>query len=136
MATDTMEKPVKRHVGKNLQRVRIYFGIKQDALAKDLGMSQQAISKIEQQETIEPDLLKKIGEVIGISPDMIENFDEEKAIYNINNTHFRDNTFEQGSTAAPISQQFNPIEKVVELYERLLKSEREKIEILMNAKQS
>ena len=136
MATDTMEMPVKKNVGRNLQRVRIYFGIKQDALAKDLGMSQQTVSKIEQQETIEPELLKKIAELIGVSPDMIENFDEEMAIYNINNTHFRDNTFEQGSTAAPIGQQFNPIEKVVELYERLLKSEREKIEILMNAKQS
>ncbi len=136
MATDTMEMPVKKNVGRNLQRVRIYFGIKQDALAKDLGMSQQTVSKIEQQETIQPELLKKIAELIGVSPDMIENFDEEKAIYNINNTHFRDNTFEQGSTAAPIGQQFNPIEKVVELYERLLKSEREKIEILMNAKQS
>ncbi|MCA6438766.1 MAG: helix-turn-helix transcriptional regulator [Chitinophagaceae bacterium] len=136
MATDTMEKPVKRHVGQNLQRMRIYFGIKQDALAKDLGMSQQTVSKLEQQAEIEPELLKKIGEVIGISPEMIENFDEEKAVYNINNTHFRDNTFEQGSTASPIGQQFNPLEKVVELYERLLKSEREKIEILMNAKQS
>ena len=49
MATDTMEMPVKKNVGRNLQRVRIYFGIKQDALAKDLGMSQQTVSKIEQQ---------------------------------------------------------------------------------------
>lgn len=131
MALDTMEKPVKRHVGKNLQRVRIYFGIKQDALAKDLEISQQAISKIEQQEEIETEMLKKISEVIGISPEMIENFDEEKAIYNINNNSFRDNTFEEGSSA--IAQQFNPVEKIVELYERLLKSEREKIDILTSS---
>ena len=136
MAADIMEKPSKRHVGKNLQRVRTYFGIKQDALAKDLGTTQQAVSKIEKQEKIDPELLKRIAQVIGVSPDMIENFDEEKAVYNINNTNFNDNTFEQGSTAAPISQQFNPVEKVVELYERLLKSEREKIEILMNSKKS
>lgn len=129
MATDTMEKPVKKHVGKNLQRVRIYFGIKQDALAKDLNMSQQAISKIEQQETIEPDLLKKIGEVIGVSPDMIENFDVERAIYNVNNYNYPDATITEGSTA--IVQQINPVEKIVELYERLLKSEREKNEILL-----
>ena len=49
MATGTIEKPVKRHVGKNLQRVRIYFGVKQEALAADIGMSQQTVSKIEQQ---------------------------------------------------------------------------------------
>ncbi|MBY0477665.1 MAG: helix-turn-helix domain-containing protein [Chitinophagaceae bacterium] len=123
-----MEKPIKRHVGRNLQRVRIYFGIKQDALAKDLDMSQQAISKIEQQEEIEPGLLKKISEVIGVSPEMIENFDAERAIYNINNYNYPEATITEGSTA--IVQQINPVEKIVELYERLLKSEREKIELL------
>ena len=32
------------------------------------------------------------------------------------------------------SKKLNPIEKIVELYERLLKSEREKIELLKNSK--
>lgn len=132
MKTDVIEKPTSRHVGKNLQRVRIYFGVKQEALAADLGVSQQTISKIEQQQVIEHDMLKKIGEVLGVSADIIENFDEEGAIYNINNNSFRDNTFEEGSTA--IAQQFNPIEKIVELYERLLQSEREKIDVLLNNK--
>ena len=128
--TETVETPKKKHVGKNLQRVRVYLGVKQDALATDLGMSQQAISKVEQDEEIEKALLRKIADSLGVSPDLIENFDEEKAVYNINN--FRDNTLEQGATA--IGQQFNPIEKIVELYERLLNSEREKIEILMKNK--
>lgn len=128
MATDTMEKQAKKHVGRNLQRVRIYFGIKQDALAKDLGISQQAISKIEQQEEIEPEILKKIGEIIGVSPELIESFDVERAIYNINNYNYPDATITEGSTA--IVQQINPIEKIVELYERLLNSEREKLELL------
>ena len=132
MTSEVIEKPAKRHVGKNLQRVRIYFGVKQEALAADIGMSQQTVSKIEQQEVIEHDILKKIGDALGISPDIIENFDEEGAIYNINNNSFRDNTFEEGSTA--IAQQFNPIEKIVELYERLLKSEREKVDVLLNNK--
>src|SRR5215469_7705822 len=116
--TETVETPKKKHVGKNLQRVRVYLGVKQDALATDLGMSQQAISKVEQDEEIEKALLRKIADSLGVSPDLIENFDEEKAVYNINN--FRDNTLEQGATA--IGQQFNPIEKIVELYERLLNS--------------
>ena len=132
MIKEAFETPVKKHVGKNLQRVRIYFGVKQDALAADIGMSQQSVSKIEQQAIIDEDVLKKIGDALGISPDIIENFDEERAIYNINNNSFRDNTFEQGATA--IAQQFNPIEKIVELYERLLKSEREKIDVLQNVK--
>ena len=132
MTSDAIEKSAKKHVGKNLQRVRIYFGVKQEALAADIGMSQQTVSKIEQQEEIEYEVLKKIGDALGISPDVIENFDLEGAIYNINNNSFRDNTFEEGSTA--IAQQFNPIEKIVELYERLLKSEREKVDVLLNSK--
>ena len=128
---ETLERPKKKHVGKNLQKVRVYLGVKQDALATDLGITQQTISKIEQQDEIEDEMLGKIAEALGVSPDLIKNFDEEKAVYNINN--FRDNTLEQGATA--IAQQFNPIEKIVELYERLLSSEREKIEILSKSKQ-
>ncbi|MEP7376207.1 MAG: helix-turn-helix transcriptional regulator [Chitinophagaceae bacterium] len=131
MDTETIEKR-KKHDGRNLQRVRVYFGVKQDALASDLGISQQAVSKIEQQEEIDNDLLKKIADVLGVSPEIIKNFDEEKAVYNINNNSFRDNTFEEGASA--IAQQFNPVEKIVELYERLLQSEKEKIEILINTK--
>src|SRR5262245_34522483 len=100
---ETVEAPRKKHVGRNLQKVRVYLGIKQDALATDVGMSQQTISKIEQQEEIEDEPLKKIAEALGVSPELIRNFDEEKVVYNINN--FRDNTLEQGATA--IAQQFN-----------------------------
>lgn len=100
--------------------------MKQEALAADLGVNQQVISKIEKQEEMEEGLLNQIASVLGISAEVIKDFDVEKAIYNINN--IRDNTFEQGATS--IAQQFNPLDKIVELYERLLQSEREKIELL------
>jgi transcriptional regulator with XRE-family HTH domain len=131
MATDTMEKPAKKHVGQSLQKVRVYLGVKQDALASDLNMSQQTVSKIEQQEEIEDDLLKQIADALGVSPELIRNFDLERAVYNINNNNYRDATINEGAT--PVVQQFNPVDKIVELYERLLKSEREKIEILQKA---
>lgn len=126
--TETVDKPSRKFDGKNLQRIRVYLGVKQDALANDLGITQQAVSKLEQQEEIDEETLSKTADALGVSPDLIKNFDEEKAVYNINN--FKDNTLEQGSTA--ICQQFNPVEKIVELYERLLDSEREKIELLKN----
>lgn len=125
------DKVNQRHVGRNLQRIRVYLGMKQEALASDLGVSQQEISKIEKQDEIEDGLLTKIAEVLGISTDVIKDFDVEKAICNINN--YKDATISQGATAtvyAAHTQQINPLEKVVELYERLLKSEQEKIEIL------
>ncbi len=132
MTSETIENPRLKHTGKNLQKVRVFLGVKQDALATDLGMSQQAVSKIEQQEEIEEGLLSKIAEVLGVSPDLIKDFDEERAVYNINNNNYRDATINEGATA--VVQQINPLEKIVELYERLLKSEREKIEILNNNK--
>jgi transcriptional regulator with XRE-family HTH domain len=126
--TETVETPKQRHLGRNLQRVRVHLGVKQQTLAVDSGMSQQTISKIEQQEDIEEDVLTKLADALGVSPDLIRNFDEDRAIYNISSNNYRDATIAEGATA--IVQQINPIEKIVELYERLLKSEREKIEIL------
>ena len=128
MVAETTDKLRRRNTGRNVQRVRMYFGIKQEALAADLGMSQQEVSKIEQQEEIEEEVLTKIADVLGVSPEVIRDFDVERAIYNINN--IRDNTFEQGSTS--IAQQFNPLEKIIELYERLLQSERDKVDLLKN----
>ena len=122
MDVEVKNKANRRHVGHNLQKIRVYFGMKQEALAADLGVNQQVISKIEKQEEIEEGLLNQIASVLGISAEVIKDFDVEKAIYNI------DNTFEQGATS--IAQQFNPLDKIVELYERLLQSEREKIELL------
>lgn len=117
-------------LGKKVERVRMYFGIKQESLAADLGISQQAVSNIEKQKEIDDDLLIKIAESIGVSPEVIKNFDEEQTIYYINNYNYRDATIADGATA--IVQQINPVEKIVELYERLLKSEREKVELLTN----
>ena len=118
----------RRHIGRNIQRIRVYLGMKQEALVADLGVSQNIISKIEKEPEIEEGLLNQLASALGISAEVIKDFDVEKAIYNINN--IRDNTFEQGSTS--IAQQFNPVDKIIELYERLLQSEREKIELLKN----
>lgn len=118
----------RRHVGRNVRKIRIFFGIKQESLAADLGISQQEVSMIEQQDEIGEELLSKIAGVFNISSGIIRDFDVDKAINNINNA--RGNTFEQGGTS--IARQFNPLDKIVELYERLLQSEREKIELSKN----
>lgn len=112
----------------------MYLGVKQDALASDLNISQSAISKIEQQEEIEEGLLKQIADALGVSPELIRNFDLERSVYNINHNNYREATISEGATTYAISQQVNPVDKIVELYERLLQSEREKIEILKGSK--
>ncbi|OJW84158.1 MAG: hypothetical protein BGO69_11850 [Bacteroidetes bacterium 46-16] len=113
------------HIGKKIERIRSLRGIKQETLAAALNMSQGAVSKLEQSETIEDEKLKLIAEALGVSVDAIKNFDENAILGTSNffNSHFQDN-------AAAVINQFNPIEKIVELYERLLESERQKNELL------
>lgn len=120
--------------GPNVQRIRVYMGVKQEALAAALGISQQEVSKIESQAKIDDQLLSQIAVALGVSVEVIKNFDVEKAIYNINS--YKDANISAGATTAVYvaSQQINPIEKIVELYERLLQSEREKIDILKSSK--
>ena len=130
MDVEIKEKENRRHVGRNLQRIRVYLGMKQEALAADLGVNQQVISKIEKQEEIEEGFLKRIAEVLGISEQVIKDFDVEKTIFNINHHNYKDANISEGATTYAIVQQINPLEKIVELYERLLKSEQDKIEIL------
>ncbi|MGY4537832.1 transcriptional regulator with XRE-family HTH domain [Mucilaginibacter sp. UYNi724] len=113
------------HIGRKISKIRELRGMKQEALAAELGISQQAISKIEQSAEVEDSALEKIAKVLGVMPDAIKNFSEEAAL-----NYF--NTFNDNSTGAfnNFNCTFNPIDKVVELYERLLASEREKIELL------
>jgi len=117
------EKPL--HEGRNVKRIREILGVKQDTLASELGLSQQAISQLEQKEALEKDMLEKIAAVLKVPVEAIKNFDEQAAINVISNT-FHDHS------ANNVNYQctFNPLEKMVELYEALIKSEKEKVEIL------
>lgn len=62
----------------------------------------------------------------------IENFDEEAAIVNIQTNYENANSGSGtiGNNLTYNSCTFNPIDKIVELYEALVKSEREKIELM------
>jgi transcriptional regulator with XRE-family HTH domain len=127
MVSNSPEVKSNKHHGRNIQKIRVYMSVKQEALAADLGLSQQGISSLEKQEVIDDDMLSKVADVLGVSAEMIKEFDEKNVINNINNV--RDCTFSDNSINS-VAGTFNPVEKIVELYERLLTSEREKVEIL------
>jgi transcriptional regulator with XRE-family HTH domain len=114
------------HIGKKIKRLRELKGMKQETLAAALGISHQAVSKMEQSETIEEDQLSQVALALEVTPDAIRNFNEESAVNIIASNH---NGSGQ-SSAINFQCDFNPIEKIVELYERLLQSEREKNELL------
>ena len=113
------------HIGKKIGRIRELRGMKQEALAMELGISQQAISNIEQSETIEDTKLKEIAKALGVTPEAIENFSEE-AVFNIINNTFKDNSSNNNNYLCTI----NPLEKIIELYERLVQAEKDKVAYL------
>jgi transcriptional regulator with XRE-family HTH domain len=128
----TVTKP--KHIGRNICRIRELRGIKQEALAYAIGISQQSVSNIEASETIEEEKLVEVAKALGVTVEAIKNFSEESMI-NYFNT-FQDNIVTTGSIFAT-NCTFNPFDKLVEaydenkkLYERLLASEKEKISYL------
>ena len=128
----------KIHHGRNIKRFRELFGIKQEALALELGddWNQQRISLLEQKEEIADNILEEIARVLKVPAEAIKNFDEEKAINVIGNivTTVNDNAtgqlFQFNPTINPIEKWMEALEQNKQLYERLLQTEREKVELL------
>lgn len=122
----------KNHIGRKISRIRELRGMKQEALAIELGVSQQSVSNIEKSETIEAKLLAQVATILGVTPEAIENFGEEAVFNIINNTYH--NTSSDNSTLIASSLNylptFNTTDKIVELYERLLDAEKAKVELL------
>jgi transcriptional regulator with XRE-family HTH domain len=119
---------VKSHIGRKIVRIRELKGMKQETLASKMGVSQQTISRIEQSADVDEEKLKQIADALEVSVDAIKNFNEDAIINHMNNIH---NNYDS-SVNAVIYYQMSPVEKITELYERLLKSEREKVELLEN----
>ena len=120
----------KIHQRRNIKRFREMLGIKQEALAFDLGedWNQKKVSLLEQKETIEDPLLKRISEVLKIPVEAFQNFDEEQAINIISNTF--DNCQQPASifynsTINPVDQLIKVHEEKIALYERMLKEKDE-----------
>lgn len=122
------------HIGRKIGRIREMKGIKQEALAIELGVSQQTVSNIEKSSKVEDEVLEKIAKALGVTGDAIRNFSEEAVTnyFNTFNQSVSSSNFGHNNTCT-----FNPLDKLVELfeenkklYERLLDSEREKVEML------
>lgn len=98
-----------------------------------MGVSKQSISRIEQSETVGEDKLQQIAQVLGVTAEAIKNFSEE-AVINIISSTLHDNA---GSVNNNYTLNFNPMDKLLEvieetkkIYELLLQSEDEKVELL------
>ncbi|MRX40328.1 helix-turn-helix domain-containing protein [Flavobacterium sp. LC2016-23] len=121
----TATKP--NHIGRKISRIRELKDMKQEALAQALGTNQQAVSIIENSETLDEEKLIEVAKALGVTVEAIKNFSDEGVINYFNS--FNDN---KGSIYAGGQHYctFNPLDKVIELYERLVQAEKDKVDYL------
>lgn len=128
----------KVHEGRNIKRFREMLSLKQEALAIDLGegWTQKRVSVLETKETVEPEIVEQIAKILKIPARFITDFDEENSSIQINNIENNDES--SSVIAGPRNSQennshctFNAIDKIMELQERFIASEREMFERLL-----
>ncbi|KAF2081043.1 helix-turn-helix domain-containing protein [Flavobacterium sharifuzzamanii] len=122
----TLSRP--KHIGRNISRIRELRDMKQEALAQALGTNQQAISVMENSETIDEEKLIAVAKALGVTAEGIKNYSDENILSIINNTF---NSHDSSTlNAVNFQPTFNPLDKIVELYERLVQAEKDKVEYL------
>jgi transcriptional regulator with XRE-family HTH domain len=125
----------KIHQGRNVKRFREMLGIKQEALAYDLGedWNQKKISMLEQKDVIDDSLLKQISNSLKIPVEAFQNFDEEQAVNIISNT-FNDQSngynYYPTFNVNPIEKWIEALEEIKRLNNELLKAKDEQIKVL------
>jgi len=116
------------HIGRKIERIRRLRGMTQADLGDLLGVTKQAVSKMEQTEKMDTGKLKQVAEALGVTEEGLKNFTEETVLYCTNN--FYENCHVSASNIGPISTVENlnhfSMEQAVKLFEELLKIEREK----------
>lgn len=118
------------HQGRNAKRLREAKGIKQEAIAIDLEISQQAVSQLEKRQELDDATIAVYAKVLEIDESFIRNMVDESLLEG--STYFYDHSI-QNKNVNTQSLTFNPLDKLVEvysekdqLYERML-LEKEKV---------
>lgn len=96
----------------------------QEVLADKIGVSQATLSGYEKKDELEPEVLEKVTKALDIPIEAITELNEGTSI------NIFSGTWQDNASGNVQNQTFNPIDKIVELYERLLKAEQEKVAML------
>ena len=126
----------KVHHGRAVKRIRELLHIKQDVIADELNITQQAVSLLENKETIDPETLEQIAKTMKVPVDAIKNYNEEAAV-NITQNNYEGSNAHAVNKIENYTHIINPVEKWLEamdeikkLTAELLKEKDEKIALL------
>ena len=131
------------HHGRNIRRTRVEKNMNQKGLSELLHLSQPAVSKYEKMRVIDDEMLQRFARALNVPFDYLKTLEEDAQTVVFENNTVNDS--EQNTGGAKISigtvksytedtdssndnrvNNFNPIDKITELYERLLKEKDEK----------
>ena len=123
------------HIGRKIERIRKLRGMTQSDLGDALGITKQAVSKMEQSEKIEDEKVKHVADALGVTEEGLRKYNEESVLYYTYN-FYENSGVNAASIGAHNIETLNnfPLEKTVEMFEKLLQKEREKFEGVKGAK--
>ena len=119
-------------------QMRELLGIRQEILGEKIGITQQAVSRLEQKEEVDDEMLDKVAEAMGVNTEAIKNLDENATVYNIVTNHGAVNDgaiignhgYNYQCTFNPLDKYVEAVEKNEKLYQELLKEKNDKIAML------
>ncbi len=113
-------------MGIKIGSARRLVGLTQKDLADKLGITRQAVSKLEQTENVDDERLEKVSFALGVSMEGLKKFDVGQVLYhtiNFNEKVEPTNGAMVGTIRIEHNHQFS-MEQATKLFEELLKMER------------
>lgn len=127
------------HHGHNIRRVRREKGIKQETMAGLVDMSQQTVSRYESMQEIDDGMLQRFAKALQVPVELLKMLEEDAPTVIFENNNVITNNDQVatenlgnyvGNAEDNSTKTFNPIDKVIELYERLLNAEKSRNDLL------
>lgn len=120
------------NIGKKIERIRTLRGMSQSQLGEKLGgITKQAVSKMEQSDSIEEERIKEVAKALGVTPEGLKKFNEESVLYCTAN--FYEGSHSVNTNINTIINE--PVDKIIELYEKRFQIlKQEIIESIKNGK--
>lgn len=131
METEIMEP--ENNVGGNIKQLRDILGISQNQLAMQSGISANTLRKVESQKTVDDKMLDKIAAGMGVPAELIKRYNHKDTVnYIVSNNTFdakeQSDVMIGGQNEHNDNRVFNPVEKLTEVYERLLEEQKKNMQ--------
>lgn len=133
MEAEELQVPKMVHHGHNVKRARKEKNMKQETLSSLVNLTQSAVSKYESMKMIEDKVLEKFAKALDIPVEDLKTLEEEAPMMVFENNTNNIETV-NGGNIGPSGYEYstinNPLDKINDLFERLLKEKDERIAML------